>query len=248
MLFLPFYLLFQENCLMQPSDFSAQLCIRKEVKTEILERESLFLRGKACQQDHDYGEAVRHFTKLIVKYPDPVFLSLKTYDRLLDVYAMMNEDFKLSRDDKDFMMEVLTNPSNFEDQLLLAREIYLHGFDEVSWATFTIGITHTKMWLSKNRDTYLAFKTLWHIGRYADDLEQYDLLEQSAKKLLLLTEQLIHCPLKSSRQKKINKIKRQTYLWLVKIYNIKKDIIQEKKFIERLVSEFPDFQNAHYKA
>ena len=120
---------------------------------------------------NEFSKSIGWFTKYIATYPEPVILSLKAYKRLLSAYEHLDPKFHLSDHDKYSLIEEMIPPANFENQLWLAGEMLLDGYDELSWATFSIGLANAKVWFSKEPDPYQALRIAW--GMLSKHFRQY---------------------------------------------------------------------------
>ena len=193
-------------------------CKRRNMEEEIKDRDTLLSQGDTCQENENWSGAIRCYTRYIVKYPDPVFISLKTYKKLLDVYRNSHDTFSLSAEDEKFILDMLISPTDFENQFLLANKILLEGYHELSWATFSIALKNSGIWFTKHPEPYQALRALWGIAGFSDYLERYDLLEQCVTRMVKLVGTLSLQPQNRYRQEKIEQVRLQSDRWIEKIH------------------------------
>lgn len=209
-------------------------------------RKALFLLGRSSQIYEDWDSAIKYFAKYIERYPDPPFFALKAYSRLIDSYWSRDANLELVHDETKKLADIVNEISDFETQLNLARDLKFKGMDELSSATFNLGLSSAKKFISENEDTYKALRAHWMIERYAFALERFDLVEENANSILEVVDQLKKSPLESKHGKKIEYIKSQTYLWLAKVRRKKKDYSESEKLLKKFIENYPNDKEINY--
>jgi outer membrane protein assembly factor BamD (BamD/ComL family) len=209
-------------------------------------RKALFLLGRLSQSNEDWDSAITYYAEYINRYPAPPFFALKAYSRLIDSYWSRDADLELVQNEIKKLSDIVNNISDFETSLTLARDLKWKGMDKLSSATFSLGLSSAREFIAENEDTYLALRAQWIIEKYAYALERYDLVQESANRVLEIADTLTNAPLKPAKKEKIDYIKSQTYLWLAKAYRNSKDYPKAKKFLKMFINNHPNHKEINY--
>jgi len=209
-------------------------------------RKALFLLGRLSQSNEDWDSAIKYYAEYIERYPDPPFFSLKAYSRLIDSYWSRDANLELVQDEIKKLSDIVNEVSDFETQLNLARDLKWKGMDELSSATFSLGLSSARKFISENEDTYKALRTYWMIEKYAYALNRFDLVEESASSILEIDDKLQKAPLKHERSNKIEYIKSQTFLWLAKVYRKNEDYQEAAKFLKMFIEDYSNHKEINY--
>jgi len=209
-------------------------------------RKALFLLGRLSQSNEDWDYAIRYYAEYINRYPAPPFFALKAYSRLIDSYWSRDADLELVQNEIRKLSDIVNDMSDFETSLNLARDLKWKGMDKLSSATFSLGLSSAREFISENEDTYMALRAQWIIEKYAYALERYDLVQESANSVLEIADKLKNVPLKPAKKEKIEHIKSQTYLWLAKLYSNKEDYPEAKKFLKMFIKDHPNHKDINY--
>lgn len=177
------------------------------------DRKQLQEKAVRCLESRHFSEAIRWLTRYIAAYPDPVSLALDAYTPLLAAHRHQFPDFYRFCPNEGRLIEEISVPANFENHLWMAGEMLIDGYDELSWATFHIGLSHARLWVLKNPDPYQALRVVWGMAGYAGRLERYDLLAQSTANLEALVGRLKQIPLNRRRRQNIDGVCRQIRIW-----------------------------------
>ena len=209
-------------------------------------RKALFLLGRLSQSKEDWDSAIKYYAEYIERYPDPPFFALKAYSRLIDSYWSRDANLELVQDELKKLSDIVNEVSDFETQLNLARDLKWKGMDELSSATFSLGLSSARKFISENEDTYKALRAYWMIEKYACALDRFDLVEESASSILEIVDKLQKTPLKHKKRKKLEYIKSQTYLWLAKVYRKKGDYPEAARFLKMFIENYPYHKEINY--
>ncbi len=209
-------------------------------------RKALFLLGRESQSREDWDSAIKYFAGYVNKYPSHSFFALKAYSRLLDCYWARDADMNFVKDEAKKLADIVNGISDFETQLNLARDLKWKGFDELASATFSLGLSSARKFISKNKNTYAALRTHWLIEKYAVVLDMPDVAETSAKRILEITEKQKSDLPNAEKNENIEYIKSQTYLWLARIFRNRQDFQKSKKFLKIFIRDYPDDKEIPY--
>lgn len=212
----------------------------------IIGRKSLFLLGRLSQSDQDWDSAIRYYSEYIDRYPDPPFFSLKAYSRLIDSFWSRDAELEFVQDEIRKLSDIVNGISDFETQLNLARDLKWKGMDDLASATFSLGLSSARRFISEHEDTYGALRAYWMIEKYAFALGRFDLVEEGGTRILELVGKLKDMPLKQERRERIEYIQSQTYLWLAKFYRSKGDYQEAKRFLTMFIEGYPNHKEIHY--
>ncbi|MBW2163341.1 MAG: tetratricopeptide repeat protein, partial [Deltaproteobacteria bacterium] len=130
-------------------------------------RKALFLLGRLSQSNKDWDSAIGYYAEYVKRYPDPPFFALKAYSRLIDSYWSRDANMELVQDETRDLCDIVNGISDFETQLNLARDLRWKGMDEMASATFSLGLSSARTFISENKNTYKALRAYWAIEKYA---------------------------------------------------------------------------------
>jgi len=212
----------------------------------IIGRKALFLLGRQSQSDQDWDSAIRYYSEYIDRYPDPPFFSLKAYSRLIDSVWSRDAELEFVQEEIRKLSDIVNGISDFETQLNLARDLKWKGMDDLASATFSLGLSSARRFISEHEETYGALRAYWMIEKYAFALGRFDLVEEGGTRILELVGTLKDTPLKQGRRERIEYIQSQTYLWLAKFYRTKGDYPESKRFLTMFIEGYPNHKEIHY--
>ncbi|MBW1671374.1 MAG: tetratricopeptide repeat protein [Deltaproteobacteria bacterium] len=209
-------------------------------------RKALFLLGRLSQSDKDWDSAIGYYAEYVKRYPDPPFFALKAYSRLIDSHWSRDANVELVQDETRDLCDIVNGISDFETQLNLARDLKWKGMDEIASATFSLGLSSAKRFISENKNTYKALRAYWTIEKYAYAMDRFDLVEESANRVFAIVNNLKNSPLRSKRREKVEHIKSQTYLWLAKVYRERQDHPEAERFLRIFIEKYPNHKDIDY--
>ena len=209
-------------------------------------RKSLFLLGRLSQSIEDWDSAIKYYAEYVERYPDPPFFALKAYSRLIDSYWSRDANIELAQDEIKKLTDIVNEISDFETQLNLARDLTWKGMDELSSATFSLGLSFARKFISKNEGTYQALRTYWIIEKYAYALDKPDLVKKCGNAILGIANNLRNAPMKPDEVEKIDYINCQTYLWLAKVHRDNKDYREATKCLKMVIERYPKQKEIDY--
>ena len=212
----------------------------------IIGRKALFLLGRQSQSDQDWDSAIKYYSEYIDRYPDPPFFSLKAYSRLIDSFWSRDAELELVQDEIRKLSDIVNGISDFETQLNLARDLKWKGMDDLASATFSLGFSSARRFISEHEGTYGALRAYWMIEKYAFALGRFDLVVESAARILELVDKFKDMPLRKGRRERIEYIQSQTYLWLAKFSRTKGDYPEAKRFLTMFIEGYPNHKEIHY--
>ncbi len=184
-------------------------------------RAYLLAAAKKYARRQNWPAAIRYYSRLIVKFPEPVAQAATYHEHLMDCLENTGRSLFLSPGDRKFIKDLLLSPSKFETQFLLAREMLFQGHKELSHATFSIALASTRIWLAGHPDPYQALRGAWGIAGYACNINRLDLLERYARYILRLVEKTSIAPQRPSRMLQLERVKKQAHLWLLQVHQEK---------------------------
>ena len=209
-------------------------------------RKALFLLGRLSQSNEDWDSAIKYYAEYVERYPDPPFFALKAYSRLIDAYWSRYANLEVVQDETKKLSDIVNDISDFETQLNLARDLKWKGMDKLASATFSLGLSSAREFISENENTYKALRAYWIIEKYAHALDRFDLVEESGNNILEIVNKSKNALMKPDKVEKIEYIKSQTYLWLAKVYRNKKDYPESKKFLKMFIEAYPKHKEINY--
>ncbi|MCD6199488.1 MAG: tetratricopeptide repeat protein [Deltaproteobacteria bacterium] len=209
-------------------------------------RKALFLLGRLSQSNKDWDSAIGYYAEYVKRYPDPPFFALKAYSRLIDSYWSRDANMELVQDETRDLCDIVNGISDFETQLNLARDLRWKGMDEMASATFSLGLSSAMTFISENKNTYKALRAYWTIEKYAYAMDRFDLVEESANRVLEIVNKLKNASLRSERSEKVEHIKSQTYLWLAKVYRERQDHPEAARFLKMFIENYPNHKDMDY--
>jgi outer membrane protein assembly factor BamD (BamD/ComL family) len=212
----------------------------------IFGRKALFLLGRVSQSDKDWDSAIKYYAEYIDRYPEPPFFALKAYSRLIDSYWSRDAELELVQDEITKLSDIVNGVSDFETQLNLARDLKWKGMDDLSSATFHLGLSSARRFISEHEGTYGALRAYWMIEKYAFALGRFDLVDESAARILELVGKLKDMPLAQERRERTEYIQSQTYLWLAKCYRNKGEYQEAKRHLTMFIEGYPNHKEIHY--
>ena len=153
---------------------------------------------------------------------------------------------ELVQDEIKDLCDIVNGISDFETQLNLARDLKWKGMDEMASATFSLGLSSARKFISENKNTYKALRAYWTIEKYAYAMDRFDLVEESANQVLEIVNNLKNAPLRSERSEKVEHIKSQTYLWLAKVYRERQEHSEAARFLKMFIENYPNHKDMDY--
>jgi outer membrane protein assembly factor BamD (BamD/ComL family) len=212
----------------------------------IFGRKALFLLGRVSQSDKDWDSAIKYYAEYIDRYPEPPFFALKAYSRLIDSYWSRDAELEFVKDEIKKLSDIVNGVSDFETQLNLARDLKWKGMDDLSSATFQLGMSSARRFISNHEGTYEALRAYWLIERYAFALDRFNLIEESGSRILELVGKMKDMPLKQEKRERIEYIQSQTYLWLAKYCRTKGDYQEARRLLKMFIEDYPNHREIDY--
>lgn len=209
-------------------------------------RKALFLLGRLSQSMKDWDSAIGYYAQYVKRYPFPPFFALKAYSRLIDSYWSRDADHELVQDQIRNLADIVNNVSDFETQLNFARDLKWKGMDELASATFSLGLSSAKKFISENEDSYKALRAHWIIEKYAYALDRFDLVEASGQSIIDMINESKYSLAKKEKSAKIEYITSQTYLWLAKVHTDKNDYSKATRFLKMFIEAYPRHEEIDY--
>lgn len=212
----------------------------------IFGRKALFLLGRISQTYEDWDSAIKYYAEYIDRCPDPPFFALKAYSQLIDSYWSKDAELQFVKDEIKKLSDIVNGVSDFETQLNLARDLKWKGIDDLSSATFQLGLSSAKRFISEHEGSYEALRTHWLIEKYAFTLDRFDLIEESGNCILELVEKMKDAPLKQESRERVEYIQSQTYLWLAKCCRTKGDYQEARRLLMMFIEDYPNHPEIDY--
>jgi outer membrane protein assembly factor BamD (BamD/ComL family) len=212
----------------------------------IFGRKALFLLGRVSQSDKDWDSAIKYYAEYIDRYPDPPFFALKAYSRLIDSYWSRDAKLEFVKDEIKTLSDIVNGISDFETQLNLARDLKWKGMDDLSSATFQLGLSSARKFISEHEGTYEELRVHWLIEKYAFALDRFDLIEESGTRIFELIDNMKDMPLKQERKERVEYIRSQTYLWLAKYCRTKGDYQEARRLLRMFIEGYPNHREIDY--
>lgn len=168
------------------------------------------------------------------------------YSRLIDSYWSRDADHELVQDQIRNLADIVNNVSDFETQLNFARDLKWKGMDELASATFSLGLSSAKKFISENEDSYKALRAHWIIEKYAYALDKFDLVEASGQSIIDMINESKYSLAKKEKSAKIEYITSQTYLWLAKVHTDKNDYSKATRLLKMFIEAYPRHEEIDY--
>lgn len=207
-------------------------------------RKAMFVLGRASASSGDWEQAIRYYSEYVGRYPEPRFFSLKAYSRLIDCYWANFKNPDLVDAEVSNLADIVNDIAYFETQLNLARDLKNKGYDQLSEATFNLGLAEARRVLQGDIDDEKRLRTLWLIQKYAFPHDKNDLVEESATQALALVERDDQGSLRNSEKGRF--IKSQALIWRSQARQNLGRMQEAEEDYSAFLAEFPESPDADF--